>query len=77
MKVKNITNIEKFFEVIEQCEGKVELITSEGDVLNLKSKLNQYIAFTHMFSEAKIDEVEIITHNPEDMHKLLEFLIRG
>lgn len=77
MKVKNITNIEKFFEVIDKCKGKVELITSEGDILNLKSKLNQYIAFSHVFAEAKIDEIEIITHDPEDMHKLLEYLIRG
>ena len=77
MKIKNITNINKFFEVLEECNGKVELITSEGDILNLKSKLNQYIAFTHMFTEAKIDEIEIIAHDPQDMHKLLEYLIRG
>ena len=27
MKVQNITDIEKFFKVIDQCKGKVELVT--------------------------------------------------
>ena len=44
MKVKNITNIEKFFSVVDSCAGKVELVTGEGDRLNLKSKLSQYVS---------------------------------
>ena len=44
MKVQNITNIEKFFEVVDSCSGKVELVTGEGDRLNLKSKLSQYVS---------------------------------
>ena len=27
MKVQNITNIDKFFEVVDSCKGKVELVT--------------------------------------------------
>ena len=42
MKVSNIKDIEKFFEVVDSCQGKVELVTGEGDRLNLKSKLSQY-----------------------------------
>ena len=42
MKVQNITDIEGFFKVVDSCEGKVELVTGEGDRLNLKSKLSQY-----------------------------------
>jgi hypothetical protein len=77
VKVKNITDPNKFFEMLCQCKGKVELVTSEGDRLNLKSKLCQYIALTQMFSEAKIDEIEIIAYEPEDTHMILEYLIRG
>ena len=40
MKIQNITNIEKFFKVVDSCKGKVELVTGEGDILNLKSKLS-------------------------------------
>ncbi|NLY43598.1 MAG: polya polymerase [Clostridiaceae bacterium] len=77
MKIKNITDVNKFFEVLDQCKGKVELITSEGDRLNLKSKLSQYIALSKMFAEAKIDDIEIIAYEPEDTERLLEYLIRG
>ena len=44
MKVSNIKDVEKFFEVVDSCEGKVELVTGEGDRLNLKSKLSQYVS---------------------------------
>ena len=44
MKVQNIKDIEKFFKVIDECKGKVELVTGEGDRLNLKSKLSQYVS---------------------------------
>ena len=49
MKIKNITEPKTFFEVLNQCKGTVELVTSEGDRLNLKSKLCQYITLTQMF----------------------------
>ncbi len=76
MKIKNITEPKKFFDVLSKCKGRVELVTSEGDRLNLKSKLSQYIALTQMFKDATIDEVEIIVSEPEDMGLLLNYLIR-
>ena len=30
MKVQNITDVEGFFKVVDSCEGKVELVTGEG-----------------------------------------------
>ena len=44
MKVQNITDIEAFFKVVDACQGRVELVTGEGDRLNLKSKLSQYVS---------------------------------
>ena len=41
MKVQNITDIDAFFKVVDNCKGRVELVTGEGDRLNLKSKLNR------------------------------------
>ena len=38
MKVQNITDVDAFFKVIDECQGTVELVTGEGDRLNLKSK---------------------------------------
>ncbi len=77
MKIKNINNPKRFFEVLNQCKGRVELVTDEGDRLNLKSTLCQDIALTQMFTEAKIQDVELLLSEPEDMNLLLDYLIRG
>ena len=77
MKVKNITDIERFFDVIDDCKGKVELVTSEGDRLNLKSKLSQYVSLANVFSDGTIEEIEIIIHEKEDREKLIKYMIQG
>ena len=60
---QNITDIKRFFEVVNKCKGRVELVTAEGDRLNL-STLCQYVGLTDMFTEAKIDDIEILVSNP-------------
>ena len=77
MKVMNITNVNALFGVIDACSGKVELVTNEGDRLNLKSKLSQYVALANVFSEGKIDELELIAYDPEDIKRLLDFMYNG
>ena len=77
MKIKNITDIDRFFEVVDMCEGRVELVTSEGDRLNLKSKICQYLSLANIFSDGTIEEIEIMTSNPNDLAKLIDFMIIG
>lgn len=77
MKFKNVKNPKKFFEVLSNCKGRVELITEDGDRLNLKSKLCQYIAMTDVFSNAEIGEAEILASEPDDVNLLLDFMLRG
>ena len=75
MKVQNIKNIDKFFQVVDSCSGKVELVTGEGDRLNLKSKLSQYVSMANIFSTGVIPELEIIAYEPEDINKLMNFMM--
>ena len=75
MKVQNIKNIEKFFKVIDSCAGKVELVTGEGDRLNLKSKLSQYVSMANIFSNGEIPELELIAYEPEDIGKLVNLMM--
>ena len=77
MKVQNIRNIDKFFKVIDSCAGKVELVTGEGDRLNLKSKLCQYVSMANIFSNGEIPELEIIAYEPEDISKLVNFMMES
>ena len=77
MIIKNIKNVEGFFKAVDTCSGRVELLTKQGDRLNLKSKLSQYVSLTGMFTDPKIDEIELLVSEPDDVSLLLEFLIRG
>ena len=75
MKLSHIHDIEKFFNLIDSCEGKVELVTGEGDRLNLKSKLSQYVSMAKIFSNGAIPELELIAHEKEDVDRLINFMI--
>ena len=77
MKITNISDVEKFFKVVDSCAGKVELVTGEGDRLNLKSKLCQYISMAKIFSDGTISELEIIAYEPEDIKKLVNFMMEN
>ena len=77
MKVKNVKDVEKLFKVIDECKGRVELVTNEGDRLNLKSKLTQYVALANVFADKTIGEMELIAHEPEDVQKLVMFMYDG
>lgn len=74
MKIKNIKNVETFFEVVDSCEGKVELV-GEDIRLNLKSKLAQYFSIAKIFSDGEIPELEVIAYNQEDISKLMAYMI--
>ena len=75
MKIENIRDISKFFEVIDQCTGRVELVTGEGDRLNLKSKLCQYVSMANIFSNGEIPELEIVAYEREDIDRLINFMM--
>ena len=77
MKVQNIKDIEAFFKTVDACKGKVELVTGEGDRLNLKSKLSQYVSMANIFSNGEIPELEIIAYEKEDIDRLVSFMING
>ena len=48
MKVMGIKDIDKFFEVVDSCKGKVELVTGEGDRLNLKSNCHSMYLWQYL-----------------------------
>lgn len=79
MKLQNIKNVDKLFQVVDSCKGKVELVTGEGDRLNLKSKLSQYISLTNIFQNGTTDipELEIVAYEPEDIEKLINFMMNN
>lgn len=77
MKIKNITDIDKFFRVIDSCTGKVELV-GENIRLNLKSKLAQVVGLAQIFSGGTpIEELEVIAYNQDDVNRLINYMINN
>ena len=66
MKVDKITNVQEFFYVVDECKGRVELLTGEGDRLNLKSKLCQFLSISQIFSRSEELHLEIVAREEED-----------
>ncbi len=75
MRVKQVKDIDGFFKALERCQGRVELITDEKDVLNLASKLTQFVGLTRVFSNPDIEAYEIVCYNGEDYQLIKEFLV--
>lgn len=74
MKIKNISEARAFFDAVNACAGSVELVTAEGDRLNLRSTLCQYIALTQMFQEKRVDGIELMLSEPSDAEKLKPYI---
>lgn len=77
MKIQNISDVEKFFTVIDQCKGTVELVSPEGDRINLKSKLSQYLSMASIFSNGYIKELELVAYDKDDIDRLIKFMYQG
>ena len=78
MKLFNIKNIDGFFKAVDKCKGQVWLVTNEGDRLNLKSKLSQFVSLANIFTNgAEIPELELVASEPEDIERLMNFMING
>ena len=79
MSATSMHNIDfkKFMEAIDQCKGDVFLVTSDGDKLNLKSKLCQIIGLTKLIEGGMISEAHVVCENPEDDTLLFRFNLYG
>ena len=59
MKFENVKNVERLFQIIrDECSGTVELVSSEGDRINLKSRLSQYISMVRLLDTEFVKELE-------------------
>jgi hypothetical protein len=77
MKFEYIRDVRGFFEVLDKCKGNVYLVTQEGDRLNLKSRLTQYVAFSALFNGNPIEGMELEFDNTEDENEVVHYLLEG
>ena len=78
MKFENIQNVEKLFQIIrDECTGTVELVSTEGDRINLKSRLSQYISMVRLLDAEFVRELQLVASDPADVERLLRFMLDG
>jgi len=74
MKLRTDSDIQAFLNVVKECEGRVFLISPEGDQYNLKSTLTTvYLAMGQLLAEHG-DKLELFAENKADEQLLLAFL---
>lgn len=77
MKMYHIDNLDAFLDQINRCKGDVYVLSKDGDKLNLKSKLTQFVALSALFQSSYINELELQTTNEEDTKNLINFMMSG
>lgn len=77
MTLENISNIEGLFNVIQNCVGKVELVSDEGDCINLKSRLAQYMTVAGAFSDGYLRTLRLRVEKDEDKARIFDFMLSG
>lgn len=63
MKIKDIRDINCFLSKIDKYEGKVKLVTEQGDCMNLSGILARYVAMVKIINDNTIREGKIIFEN--------------
>ena len=77
MKFEYINDVKGFFDTIDKCRKNVYVVTTEGDRLNLKSKITQYIAFSDLFADQTIKDMELVFDDHEDENMVVDYLLNG
>lgn len=70
-------DVNSFLKVLDECKGKVFLVTDEDDRLNLKSKLSQLVGLTRLIEGGKIADAFVMCDDPEDESRLFRFNLFG
>lgn len=72
MRLTNISEVNTFIKLINECKGDVWLESAEGDKINLKSKLSQYVAISALLS-IEGDHLDLYCSLPEDESRFIMF----
>ena len=72
MKLVNITEVDNFLKIVDECNGDVWLESIDGDKINLKSRLSQYVAINALIT-CENDKLELFCALPEDEQRFFKF----
>ena len=67
---------EVFTDFVTNCNND-HVLSPEGDRINLKSKLAQYLSMATIFSNGYIKELDLVAHDKEDIERLIKYMYQG
>ena len=70
-------DFDDLIKVIDKCKGDVYLEPTDGDSLNLKSRLCQILGLSTILASAEIEEAWVRCANPDDESLLFRFNLYG
>lgn len=73
-KIKKDADLLLFLKIVKTCKGDVHFLTGEGDNLNLKSVLSQFVLASLVGKPWLLEMVSVSCDQPEDYALLLPFL---
>lgn len=76
MKINRIKDFEVFFKVVDQCKGRVDIVSPEGDNIVLNSQLCQFVLKALVQSgDVLLDTLELHCENPDDIALFLKYMM--
>lgn len=73
MKLKSNIQIPAFLQAVQACKGEVNFVTAEGDNLNLKSTLSQFVFTAVIAGKLQSLQGQVILQNPDDQAILQDY----
>lgn len=75
MKLDSNANIPKFLQAVQSCRGSVTYVSPDGDCLDLKSALAQFVFATVIAGEVEPPHGEIEFQEEADISALQGYLV--
>ena len=69
----NVTNLRRFFEIVNSCEGSVKLIVAEREPEELKG--NGFVQNLLMDTQNGITKLSVETNSDKDTIRLIRFMM--
>ena len=70
-------DVAKFIGLMEKCQSDVFLVTDDGDKLNLKSKLSQFMGLAKLVEGGIIAKASIVCDDVNDFGMLFKYCVEG
>ena len=73
---RNVYNVHKLFELIDNCKGPVYLQSEKGDEIDLRNNSEIKDLLSNADDKNRIDQLQVMVSNQKDMPKIIQYLIR-